>query len=92
MADPYHRALLSQVLDDLRAVAEFDDRLVDAAVQAIVDLAERRKTGTLLGACQVSGDLEGCRRPRFDLPANAQNGSGSCTGSGPTNPPPTPSR
>lgn len=60
MADPYHRALLPQVLEDLRAAAEFDDRLVD--------LAERRKTGKRLGARHVSGDLEGCRRLRFDLP------------------------
>ncbi len=68
MAKPYHRALLPQVLDDLRALAELDDRLVDVALQAIVDLAEHRKTGKLLGSRHVSGDLRGCRRLRVDLP------------------------
>lgn len=68
MARPYHRALLPQVLDDLRAVAEFDERLVNAALQTIVDLAEHRRTGKRLGARHVSGDLKGCRRLRFDLP------------------------
>lgn len=48
MARSYNRALLPQVLDDLRAIAEFDDTLVDAALQAITDLAEHRKTGKLL--------------------------------------------
>jgi hypothetical protein len=68
MGRPYHRALLPQVLDDLRALDKIDDALVDAALQAIVDLAERRKTGKLLGARHVSGDLSGCRRLRFDVP------------------------
>lgn len=68
MARPYQRALLPQVLDDLRGLAEFDEALIDAALQAIADIAERRKTGKLLGARYVSGDLSGCRRLRFDLP------------------------
>jgi hypothetical protein len=69
MARPYHRALLPQVVDDIRALNEVDEAaLVDAALQAIVDLAEHRKTGKLLGARHVSGDLTGCRRLRFDLP------------------------
>ncbi len=68
MARSYNRALLPQVLDDLRAIAEFDDTLVDAALRAITDLAEHRKTGKALGLRHVSGDLTGCRRLRFDLP------------------------
>ncbi len=68
MARPYHRALLPQVLDDLRALNDIDERLVDIALQAVVDLAEHRKTGKLLGARHVSGDLTGSRRLRFDLP------------------------
>jgi hypothetical protein len=68
MARPYHRALLPQVLDDLRALNEIDEQLVDVALQAIVDLAEHRKTGKRLGARHVSGDLTGCRRLRYDLP------------------------
>lgn len=68
MASPYHRALLPEVLDDLRALAEIDDDLVDAAFQAITDLAEHRKTGKLLGDRRSSGDLTGTRRLRFDVP------------------------
>jgi hypothetical protein len=68
MARPYHRDLLPQVLDDLRTLAAVDDTLVDAALQAIADLADRRKTGKLLGVRHVSGDLTGCRRLRFDVP------------------------
>lgn len=56
------------MLDDLRALAEIDDQLVDAAFQAITDLAERRKTGKRLGNRHVSGDLSGTRRLRFDHP------------------------
>lgn len=68
MAKPYHRALLPEVLDDLRALAEIDDELVDAAFGAITDLAGHRKTGKLLGDRHVTGDLTGTRRLRFDLP------------------------
>lgn len=68
MSRPYHRAMLPQVLDDLRALTQFDEQLVDVALQAIVDLAEHRKTGKLLGSRHVSGDLTGCHRLRFDLP------------------------
>lgn len=68
MARAYHRALLAEVVDDLRALAEVDVDLVDVALQAIVDLAEHRKTGKLLGVRHVSGDLSGCRRLRFDVP------------------------
>ena len=63
----WRRTLLPQVLDDLRALAEVDEELVDAALRAISDLAGRRRIGKALGARLVSGDLEGCRRLRFDL-------------------------
>ncbi len=68
MTRPYHRALLPVVLDDLRSLSALDEDLVDAALQAITDLAEHRKIGKLLGDRRVSGDLTGCRRLRFDLP------------------------
>ncbi|MGI8983462.1 MAG: type II toxin-antitoxin system RelE/ParE family toxin [Acidimicrobiales bacterium] len=55
------------MLDDLRALARFDEALIDAALQAITDLAEHRKVGKPLGERHVSGDLTGCRRLRFDL-------------------------
>jgi hypothetical protein len=44
------------VLDDLRSLARFDEALIDAALQAITDLAEHRKIGKLLGERHVSGD------------------------------------
>ena len=56
------------MLDDLRSLAQIDEALVDAAFQAISDLATRRRTGKALGARWVSGDLQGCRRLRFDVP------------------------
>lgn len=68
MPATWHRSLLPQVLDDLRSLAQIDEALVDAAFQAISDLASRRRTGKALGARWVSGDLEGCRRLRFDVP------------------------
>jgi hypothetical protein len=68
VAAPYHRVLLPEVLDDLRALAAIDDELVEAAFQAITDLAHHRKTGKQLGERHVSGDLTGTRRLRFDLP------------------------
>ena len=68
MPAAWHRSLLPQVLDDLRSLAELDEALVDAAFQAISDLARGRRTGKALGARWVSGDLEGCRRLPFDVP------------------------
>ena len=67
MAKPFHRALLPEVLDDLRALAQIDEELVDAALQAVADLAEHRKVGKRLGDRHVSGDLTGARRLRFGL-------------------------
>lgn len=67
MAEPLHRLLLPQVLPDLQALGHEDDALVDAAMQAIIDLAERRKIGKALGERHVSGDLVGTRRLKFDL-------------------------
>lgn len=67
MAKPLHRSLLPQVLADLQVLSQEDDALVDAALQAIVDLAERRKIGKELGERHVSGDLAGTRRLKFDL-------------------------
>jgi hypothetical protein len=67
---PYHRVLLPQVLDDLRALAEINDTLVDTALQTITDVAMGRKAGKVLGARHVSGDLTGCRRLRFDVPGH----------------------
>lgn len=68
MEADFHRALLPEVLDDLRALADIDDNLIDAALQAVTDLAARRKIGKQLGDRNVSGDLTGTRRLRFDLP------------------------
>ncbi|MHB1501442.1 MAG: type II toxin-antitoxin system RelE family toxin [Candidatus Dormibacteria bacterium] len=68
MPVPWRRTLLPQVLDDLRALAEVDEELADAALRAISDLAGRRRIGKALGARLVSGDMEGCCRLRFDLP------------------------
>ena len=67
MADDLDRSFLPQVMDDLRSLAEDDETLVDIALQAVTDIAARRKTGKVLGARHVSGDLTGSRRLKFDL-------------------------
>jgi len=67
VAEPLHRSLLPQVVLDLQLLGQEDDGLVDAALQAIMDLAKRRKTGKRLGERHVSGDLSGTRRLKFDL-------------------------
>lgn len=72
MAKPYDRTLLPQVLDDLRALAASDEALIDVALQAITDVAEHRKTGKVLGARNVSGDLT---RP---LPATPRHLVATC--------------
>ncbi|MDH4119641.1 MAG: hypothetical protein OEW30_19835 [Acidimicrobiia bacterium] len=47
MASPYHRQLLPEVLDDLRALADIDDQLVDAGTKSsqVVVLLDLRNTG-----------------------------------------------
>ena len=62
-----NRTFLPEVFDDLRDLAESDERLVDVALQAVTDLAEHRKKGKALGVRHVSGDLTTCYRLRFDL-------------------------
>lgn len=64
----YHRTLLPDVLDDIRALAAFDEYLIDAAFQTVTDLANHAKVGKALGERHVSGDLTGCLRIRFDTP------------------------
>ena len=47
MANALHRSLRPQIPADLRLLAEEDEALVDAALQAITDLAQRHETGKL---------------------------------------------
>ena len=68
MADPLHRSFLPQVVEDLRLLGREDDDLIDSALEAVADLAARRRTGKRLGERHVSGDLTGTQRLRFDLP------------------------
>jgi hypothetical protein len=52
---------------DLRELAATDERLVDAALQAVTDLADGRRTGKRLGLRPATGDLSMAWRLRFDL-------------------------
>ena len=79
MAEPLHRSLLPQVLDDLRALNDIDPDLVDAALQAVTDLAQHRKTGKVLRARHVPGDLTTTRRLKFDLDVSDRSDSVSST-------------
>ena len=49
--------LLPQVVDDLRALGDFDDALIDIALQAVTDLAEHRKIGKLLDRRRTARDV-----------------------------------
>ncbi len=68
MTAKYAQAFDPAVLaDDLPLLAATDPALVDAALSAVDDLAAGRQTGKELGQRNVSGDLTGLRRLRFDL-------------------------
>lgn len=70
MTPKYAQAFDPAVLaDDLPLLAARDPALVDAALAAVDDLAAGRQTGKQLGQRNVSGDLTGLRRLRFDLTA-----------------------
>ena len=64
-AQAFHPLVLAE---DLPALAAIDPALVDAALVAVDDLSHGRQTGKELGQRNVSGDLTGLRRLRFDLP------------------------
>ncbi|MDR1427673.1 MAG: hypothetical protein LBJ08_07950 [Bifidobacteriaceae bacterium] len=51
---------------DLATLNDADPELADAALAAVADVTHRRKVGKALGARNVSGDLTGLRRLRFD--------------------------
>ncbi len=69
---PAPRYLLTfhpQVVDDLTALAGHGPPVLDAVTAVLDDLAHGRVTGKQLGQRQVSGDLTGFARVKFDLPA-----------------------
>jgi hypothetical protein len=63
-AQAFHPAV---VAEDLPTLAAVDPALVDAALAAVDDLSQGRQTGKALGQRNVSGDLTGLCRLRFDL-------------------------
>jgi hypothetical protein len=68
MAGDLDRSLLPEVFDDLRALVEDDEALISLAFEAITDVARGRKVGKALGDREVTGDLSGLRRLKFDRP------------------------
>jgi len=58
----------SQIADDLTALAAHGPPVLDAVTAVLDDLAHGRVTGKQLGQRQVSGDLTGFARVKFDLP------------------------
>jgi hypothetical protein len=56
------------VADDIEALAPYGPEVIAAARAALDDLAHGRVTGKALGVRQVSGDLTGLARVKFDVP------------------------
>lgn len=59
-----------QVADDLTALAGHGSLVLDAVTAVLDDLAHGRVTGKQLGQREVSGDLTGYARVKFDLPGH----------------------
>ncbi len=55
------------IADDLAAVHELDPKALEAAQEILDDLAHGRVRGKLLGSRNVSGDLTGLARVKFDV-------------------------
>lgn len=53
---------------DLAAIHDLDPAVLDAAQAILDDIAHGRVSGKLLGDRNVSGDLTGLARVKFDLP------------------------
>ncbi|MGQ0773906.1 MAG: type II toxin-antitoxin system RelE family toxin [Pseudonocardiales bacterium] len=53
---------------DLLALNAEDGQLADAALAALDDIAHHRQRGKVLGQRNISGDLSGLYRLRFDAP------------------------
>lgn len=69
MARPPSRiAWLPAALTDLVELDAEDEKLADAVLAAVDDLAHHRQRRKALGRRTVSGDLTGLLRLRFDVP------------------------
>ncbi|MDR1431679.1 MAG: type II toxin-antitoxin system RelE/ParE family toxin [Propionibacteriaceae bacterium] len=66
--DPLRDDWKVEAEDDLEHLERADPALADAALAAVDDLVNFRKVGSRLGARNVSGDLSGLLRLKFDLP------------------------
>lgn len=66
--NPYTIIWLPAAPADLLALNAADEKLADAALAALDDIAHHRQRGKLLGKRNVSGDLTGLYRLRFDVP------------------------
>jgi hypothetical protein len=65
---PLHDEWKQDALADIERLALEDPRLADAAWAVVDDVLGHHKTGKELGIRNLSGDLTGLRRVKFDLP------------------------
>lgn len=65
---PYAITWLPAAPADLLALNAADEQLADAALTALDDIAYHRQRGKVLGRRNISGDLSGLYRIRFDAP------------------------
>lgn len=64
---PYIISWLPAALTDLLVLNAADEQLADSALAALDDIAHHRQRGKVLGKRNVSGDLTGMYRLRFDV-------------------------
>lgn len=64
----YTVTFAGDIPDDLAAIEAIDPAALDAAQAIIDDLAHGRVHGKPLGSRNVSGDLTGLARVKFDIP------------------------
>ncbi len=75
----YSLTAVPQVRGDIDGLAAFGVEVVDAARAIADDLAHGRVVGKRLAGRNVSGDLTGFSRVKFDLPGLDPSGSGCAT-------------
>jgi phage-related protein len=65
--EPLEEVWRAEAKEDLRRLADIDQRISNAALAALDDVLHRRKVGKALGERHVSGDLTGLLRIKFDI-------------------------
>jgi len=68
---PFEECWAEGALEDLQGLDASDTSVGDAELEAVDDVLHHRKRGKALGERNVSGDLSGLYRVKFDTPGSA---------------------